>query len=87
MGSVPWIGMALANMVLLYQPEMILLSGWPADEPYLAAIRDDLRRRALPSALGPVRLEAVRARDDTVLLGAGHLALQGALGPYPAEEF
>lgn len=82
-----WIGKALANLVLLYQPEMILLSGWPADEPYLAGIRDELHRCALTSALGPVRIEAVPASEDAVLLGAAVLALEGMFGPCPAEEY
>jgi len=79
-----WMGIGVANMVSLFQPELVLIGGWlGADGEILTAIGDAVRRRALPAVVGPVRIAPGSVGDDAVLAGAAAMALEGALGSQP----
>ena len=70
-------GMAVANLVSLFDPEMIVFGGGvfgPAAR-YLPRIRDEAVRWAQPISMLSVRIELSRLGSDAGLYGAGRLAL------------
>jgi glucokinase len=70
-------GMAVANLVSVFNPEMIVLGGGvfgPAAR-FLDRITDEARRWAQPISMTQVRLEVTALGSDAVLYGAGRLAL------------
>jgi glucokinase len=70
-------GMAVANLVSVFNPEMIVLGGGvfgPAAR-FLDRITDEARRWAQPISITQVRLEVTALGSDAVLYGAGRLAL------------
>lgn len=72
-------GMAAANLVSLFNPEMIVFGGGifgPATE-HLERIRGEAKRWAQPIAIGQVRFVASELGSDAGLYGAGRLALAG----------
>jgi glucokinase len=70
-------GMAVANLVSVFNPEMVVLGGGvfgPAAR-FLDRITDEARRWAQPISMTQVRLEVTSLGSDAVLYGAGRLAL------------
>ena len=82
--AVAYWGMAVANLVSLYNPERIIFGGGvfgPAIR-FLDRIREEAARWAQPISVTQVRLEATALGPDAVLWGAGQLALDAV----PATE-
>lgn len=75
-----WLAVAIANLVNLLNPAVIVLGGPLAQwgEPLRAAIERRVGRWALPVPRQAVRIELGRARDRAVPLGAAVLVLQRA---------
>ena len=72
-------GMAVANLVSVFNPEIIVFSGGvfgPAEQ-LLDRIRDEARRWAQPIAIEQVRLVTSALGSDAGLFGAGRLAMLG----------
>ena len=72
-------GMAVANLVSLFNPETIVLGGGvfgPAVR-FLDRIRDEATRWAQPIAMRTVTLTASTLGSDAGLYGAAAVALQG----------
>jgi glucokinase len=70
-------GMAAANLVSLFDPEMIVFGGGvfgPAVK-FLDRIYDEAKRWAQPIAIGQVRFVASELGSDAGLFGAGRLAM------------
>lgn len=70
-------GMAVANLVSLFNPETIIFGGGvfgPAVQ-FLEQIREEALRWAQPIAIHQVELRASQLGDDAVLYGAGRLAM------------
>jgi len=70
-------GMAVANLVSLFNPETIIFGGGvfgPAVQ-FLERIREEAMRWAQPISIRQVELRASQLGDDAVLYGAGHLAM------------
>lgn len=75
-------GMAIANLVSLFNPEVILLGGGvfgPAVR-YLDRITAEARKWAQPISMRQATIRAARLGADAGLLGAGRLALRAARG-------
>lgn len=80
--AVAYWGMAVANHVSLFDPEVVVFGGGvfgPAAR-YLDRIREEAVRWAQPISMPRVRLAASTLGGSAGLLGAGHLALR-ALDP------
>ena len=65
-------GMAIANLVTMFDPEMIVLGGIIASsgDILLDAIRTETSRRLLPEQNAQVRIELSTLGDDAVAIGA-----------------
>jgi glucokinase len=75
-------GMAVANLVSLFNPERVILGGGvfgPAVR-FIARIREEARRWAQPISIEEVVVEPSRLGPDAALYGAARLALQAAGG-------
>ncbi len=75
-------GMAVANLVSLFNPERVVLGGGvfgPAAR-LVARIREEARRWAQPISIGEVEIEATRLGRDAALLGAARMAALAAEG-------
>ena len=72
-----WIGMGIANLVSLLNPQMIVLGGglMQAGDLMLDAIRREMIEWAQPIAAQQVRIELSTLGEDAGLLGAARLAL------------
>jgi len=77
-----WLGLAIANMVNLFNPERFLLGGW-AGRLLGAALLDDIRtaagQRALTSPFGQVTIGLGSLGPDAVALGAATLVIDAFL--------
>jgi len=76
--AVEYWGMAVANLVSLFNPEKIIFGGGvfgPALR-YLPAIYEEAKKWAQPISINQVRLEGSALGKDAVLYGAGYLALR-----------
>jgi glucokinase len=76
--AVVYWGMSVANLVSLFNPEVIIFGGGvfgPAAR-FLDRIREEATRWAQPIAIQQVTLQASRLADDAVLYGAARLALR-----------
>ncbi|SCL64942.1 Sugar kinase of the NBD/HSP70 family, may contain an N-terminal HTH domain [Micromonospora citrea] len=76
-----WLGFGVANLVNIFNPEMILFGGTMRDL-YLAAaaqVRSRLNSIALPACLEHVRLRTPKLGDDATLIGAAELAFERLL--------
>lgn len=76
------LGAAVADLVNLLNPEVIVLSSWVAarlGEPLVAEVRDAVRRYALRRPLDAVDIVLSPIPSDPVSLGAATFALKGAL--------
>jgi glucokinase len=81
--AVGYWGMAVANLVSLFDPETIVFGGGvfgPATR-FLERIRQEAQRWAQPVSIRRVTLQASQLGDDAVLYGAGRLALTGQREP------
>ena len=70
-------GMAVANLVSLFNPEIIVMGGGvfgPASR-FCDRIRIEAEKWAQPIGMTGVRLEVSALGDDAGLIGAGRLAL------------
>lgn len=71
-----YLGIGLANVVNMLNPEMIVLGGGvalDARELFLVPAREEMRRRALAASAEHVRIELARLGDDAGLVGAARL--------------
>ncbi len=78
--AVSFWGMAAANLVSLFNPEVIIFGGGifgPARR-FLDMIAREARKWAQPISITKVRFEASLLGSDAALYGAGHLALRTA---------
>lgn len=76
-----WLGFGVANLVNIFNPEMVVFGGTLRDV-YLAAaaqVRSRINRNALPACREHVRLRTPELGDDAILLGAAELAFQRLL--------
>ncbi|MGN9810918.1 ROK family protein [Micromonospora sp. BQ11] len=76
-----WLGFGVANLVNIFNPEMVIFGGTMRDL-YLAAaaqVRSRLNSIALPACLEHVRLRTPTLGDDAPLLGAAELAFERLL--------
>jgi predicted NBD/HSP70 family sugar kinase len=76
-----WLGFGVANLVNIFNPEMVIFGG-TLREVYLAAaaqVRSRLNRQALPACREHVRLRTPILGDDAALLGAAELAFEPLL--------
>lgn len=82
-------GMAVANLVSLFNPETIVFGGGvfgPAVQ-FLERIREEAMRWAQPISIQQVELRASQLGDDAVLYGAGRLAMMsGSNDPASSGE-
>jgi glucokinase len=74
--SARYLGMGIANIVSILNPEMIVLGGglMQAADLFLDSIRRVMTRCAQPIAARQVRIEVSRLGEDAGLLGAARLA-------------
>jgi len=75
--AVAYWGIAVANLVSLFNPETIIFGGGvfgPAVQ-FLERIREEAARWAQPISIQQVALQASQLGEDAVLYGAGRLAL------------
>ena len=75
-------GTAAANLVNLFNPELIVVSGWVGlrlGPVLLARIREVVAQQALDYAAARVTVELGRLGDDAVALGASTLVLETLL--------
>ncbi|MEU6078647.1 ROK family protein [Micromonospora sp. NPDC047074] len=76
-----WLGFGVANLVNIFNPEMVIFGGGMRDL-YLAAaaqVRSRLNSIALPACLEHVRLRTPKLGDDAALIGAAELAFDRLL--------
>ena len=76
-----WLGFGVANLVNIFNPEMVIFGGTLRDV-YLASaaqVRGRLNRMALPAVREHVRLRTPALGDDAALLGAAELAFERLL--------
>ncbi|MEU7998628.1 ROK family protein [Micromonospora sp. NPDC049060] len=76
-----WLGFGVANLVNIFNPEMVIFGGGMRDL-YLAAaaqVRSRLNSMALPACLEHVRLRTPKLGDDAALIGAAELAFERLL--------
>lgn len=75
-----WLGVGLANLVNIFNPEVIVLGGHlRLLQPLVTAQIDRHVSRALPAGRGQVRVEPPALQDDSILMGAAELAFQRLL--------
>ena len=69
-----YIGMAVANLATMFDPELVVLGGIIASsgDIMLATIRTEISRRLMPQQNGRVRVELSTLGDDAVAIGAAH---------------
>ena len=67
-----YIGMAVANLATMFDPEVVVLGGSIASSGDLMfeAIRAETVRRLLPQQVGRVRVELSTLEDDAIAIGA-----------------
>jgi predicted NBD/HSP70 family sugar kinase len=77
-----YLGAAVANVVNLFNPEVIVLSSWVAaglGEPLLTEVRAVVARHALSRPLASASIVRSELAGNPVSLGAATLALEGLL--------
>lgn len=78
-----YFGIAAANLANLFNPEVIVISGWlglALGPTTLDRIREVVNEQALDYTASSVRIELGRFRDDAVVLGASSLVVDEMLG-------
>ena len=84
-----YLGVAIADLVNLTNPEVIVLSSWVAarlGEPLLTEVRAVVTRHALRRPLAAAEITLCRIEGNPVSLGAATFALEGflaAIGTMP----
>ncbi|WP_027644389.1 ROK family protein [Salinispora oceanensis] len=76
-----WLGFGVANLVNIFNPELVIFGGAMRDL-YLAAaaqVRSRLNASALPACVEHVRLRTPELGDDAALIGAAELAFERLL--------
>jgi predicted NBD/HSP70 family sugar kinase len=76
-----WLGFGVANLVNIFNPEMVIFGGG-LREVYLAAaaqVRSRLNRNGLPACREHVRLRTPVLGDDAALIGAAEIAFEALL--------
>ncbi|GAB3139920.1 ROK family transcriptional regulator [Micromonospora sonneratiae] len=76
-----WLGFGVANLVNIFNPEVVIFGGTLRDV-YLAAaarVRSRLNSMALPAAREQVRLRTPQLGEDASLIGAAELAFEHLL--------
>ncbi|MER7458136.1 ROK family protein [Micromonospora sp. NPDC126480] len=76
-----WLGFGVANLVNIFNPEMVIFGGTMRDL-YLAAaaqVRSRLNSIALPACVEHVRLRTPKLGEDAALIGAAELAFERLL--------
>ncbi|MEU5942714.1 ROK family protein [Micromonospora sp. NPDC047548] len=76
-----WLGFGVANLVNIFNPEMVIFGGTMRDL-YLAAaaqVRSRLNSMGLPACLEHVRLRTPTLGEDAALIGAAELAFERLL--------
>ncbi len=84
-----WLGFGVANLVNIFNPEMVIFGG-TLREVYLAAaaqVRSRLNRQALPACREHVRLRTPQLGDDAALIGAAELAFEPCSPPRSTTPF
>lgn len=88
--TVEILGMGLANLVNLFNPEQIVIGGWAGQRLYRARAEElgrALREYSLDRPAEQVRLDACKLGDDAVALGAALLPLDRLIkGDLPAPK-
>jgi len=76
--AVEYWGMAVANLVSIFNPEKIILGGgvFDAAAPLLDQIKAETKRWAQPIAINEVSIDLAALGNDAGLYGAAYLALQ-----------
>ncbi|WP_327720138.1 ROK family transcriptional regulator [Streptomyces sp. NBC_00490] len=80
--TVRYLGAGIANLVNLFNPEVIVLSSWVAaalGEPLVEEVREAVARHALPRPMAATEIVLSPIPTDPVCLGAATFALEGAL--------
>ena len=77
------IGIALAGLVNIFNPSLILLDGSMArsGELLLAPIRQVIARRSLAASSAATRIELAQLGDNAIALGAVATVIEAAFGP------
>ena len=76
-----WLGIAAADLIGLYQPELVVVGGrLGASHLLLAAVREEVRCRVPAAVAGPVRIVPADLGEEAIMAGAAAAALEGALG-------
>ena len=77
--SAVYLGMGIANIVSILNPEMVVLGGglMQAADLFLEPIRNAVLQWAQPVAAKQVRIEPTILGEDAGLLGAARLAIEG----------
>lgn len=90
--TVKYLGAGIADLVNLFNPEVVVLSSWVASalgEPLVAEVREGVARHALPRPMAATEIVLSPIPTDPVCLGAATFALEGALqsvGQRPAPQ-
>jgi len=76
--AVEFWGMAIANLISLFNPEKIILGGgvFGPGLRFMNAILNEAKKWAQPVSINKVQLEGSALGTDTALYGAGYLALR-----------
>lgn len=77
------IGIALAGLVNIFNPSLILLDGSMAraGDFLLAPIRQGIARRSLAASSAATRIELAQLGDNAIALGAVATVIEAAFGP------
>ncbi|HUQ89653.1 MAG TPA: ROK family protein, partial [Vicinamibacterales bacterium] len=67
-----YVGMAVANLATMFDPEVVVLGGSIASsgDIMLEAIRTETQRRLMPQQADRVRIELSSLGDDAIAIGA-----------------
>lgn len=78
-----YLGTALANLINVLNPALIILGGdlVAADRLLLDAVRTSIRQRAMPKAVAESEVVISRLGRDAVAVGAATIAMQNAFRP------
>nr|WP_239135383.1 ROK family protein [Streptomyces sp. SID12488] len=80
--TVRYLGAGIADLVNLFNPEVVVLSSWVAaalGEPLVTEVRKAVARHALPRPMTATDIVLSPIPTDPVCLGAATFALEGAL--------
>ncbi|MFR0356319.1 ROK family transcriptional regulator [Streptomyces sediminimaris] len=80
--TVKYLGAGIADLVNLFNPEVVVLSSWVATalgDPLIAEVREAVARHALPRPMAATEIVLSPIPTDPVCLGAATFALEGAL--------